>query len=419
MSRSSAMLALAMAAISLPASTATRRAKHRVAAPPAISTEARLASIQFVTSRALKAFDAIENPAALVPFFAQLSNPLEHGSLHILHYGDSHTASDDWANAMRQGLQSRFGPGGAGFTLAGRPFRGYRRFDVWGDSSSGWRTEGTIGRATDGRYGLGGVSIAADAPGETISLNTECAQLNLLFLRQPSGGQLDFAVDGTHAGTIATDGEAGPGLFEYPAAAGTHKYTITTVSAAPIKVFGWIADNRRGITYETLGINGAQAPMLLDWDERILLDHLGRRDPALIVVAYGTNEALNPHWTPESYVDQLGRVLDRLRRGAPLASILVIGPPDFGIRQRDGSYSAGRASEVIAVQREIALQHRCAFWDWRARMGGNGSVEEWVRAGYGQPDHVHFTGAGYKLTGDMLLEDLMEQYRRFQAVKAE
>jgi len=41
----------------------------------------------------------IENPAAMVPFFEQLRRAASgesSGPLSILHYGDSHTAADDW-----------------------------------------------------------------------------------------------------------------------------------------------------------------------------------------------------------------------------------------------------------------------------------------------------------------------------------
>jgi hypothetical protein len=75
--------------------------------------------------------------------------------------------------------------------------------------------------------------------------------------------------------------------------------------------------------------------------------------------------------------------------------------------------------DVIDIQRQVALENGCAFWDWRSRMGGPGSVREWVQAGLSQGDYVHFTGAGYRLVGDMLIEELLEQYNRFLAVRAE
>ncbi len=46
--------------------------------------------------------------------------------------------------------------------------------------------------------------------------------------------------------------------------------------------------------WETLGINGAQADLLLGWNPEILRAHVERRDPALIVLAYGTNERAVP-----------------------------------------------------------------------------------------------------------------------------
>jgi hypothetical protein len=74
---------------------------------------------------------------------------------------------------------------------------------------------------------------------------------------------------------------------------------------------------------------------------------------------------------------------------------------------------------VIEIQRQVARENGCAFWDWRAAMGGPGSVRQWVQAGLGQGDYTHLTGAGYRTIGGTLFEDLMEQYNRFVAIRAE
>ena len=142
-------------------------------------------------------------------------------SLHILQYGDSHTASDDWANQMRQDFQAKFGAGGPGYTLPGHPFLGYRRFDSRGNNSRGWYTGGIVTRKGDGIDGLGGISLTSQSAGETVTLTVECEQLELHYLRQPGGGQLEFSVDGAPTETIDTDGEAGPGVYSYIAAPGS------------------------------------------------------------------------------------------------------------------------------------------------------------------------------------------------------
>ena len=85
-------------------------------------------------------------PGALAPAFEQLfrlsSQPQDPAPVHIIHFGDSHTAADDFTGGVRELLKARFGDGGSGFSLAGHPFLGYRRFDVHGGGTAGWQSEG-------------------------------------------------------------------------------------------------------------------------------------------------------------------------------------------------------------------------------------------------------------------------------------
>jgi lysophospholipase L1-like esterase len=377
-------------------------------------------AFEAVSARAAQPTGALEDAGALVPFFEQISHPSANGPVRILQYGDSHTASDDWTDEMRQAFQHRFGAGGPGFTLPGHPFLGYRRFDSRGANSRGWYTDGIVTRKGDGVYGLGGVSLAAQAPGQTVTLSAECQQLELHFLQQPLGGALEFSVDGAPVETIDTNGDSGAAVYRYSPTPGPHQFALRTLSSNPVRLFGWVAQNQSGVTYETLGINGAQATLQLDWNPAILASELADRDPALIVLEYGTNEALSKTWTAEEYRTALREVIRRLRADAPVASILLIGPPDCQYRLKNGRrLPFPHLEEVIEIQRQVALETGCAFWDWRARMGGPGSVRQWVQAGLGQGDYTHLTGAGYRMVGDMLFAELMAQYDRFLTVRAE
>lgn len=403
-----------------PSKKATKKktARRRAAVVP-VSPAVRHAALEAVSARAAAASDTLDDAGALVPFFEQVSHAAANGPVRILQYGDSHTASDDWADEMRQDFQKKFGAGGPGFTLPGHPFLGYRRFDSRGANSRGWYTDGLVTRKGDGVYGLGGISLTAHAPGQTVSLSVECRQLELHYLQQPGGGQLEFSVDGAPAGTIDTNGEIAPGIYRYTPAPGPHQYALRTMSADPVRLFGWVAQNQTGVTYETLGINGAQAEMQLEWNTSILDGEIADRDPALIVLAYGTNEALSKTWTADGYRAALKEVIQRLRAAAPLASILLVGPPDCQYRLRNGRrLPFPHLDEVIEIQRQAALENGCAFWDWRARMGGAGSVRQWVQAGLAQGDYTHLTGQGYRMVGDMLFSEIMTQYERFQNAMA-
>ncbi len=398
--------------------TVARKKRPRVPVV-SVSPQTRHVAFEAVSARAAAPAGTLEGAGALVPFFEQVSHPPAGASLHILQYGDSHTASDDWADEIRRAFQSKFGAGGPGFTLAGHPFLGYRRFDSRGANSRGWYTDGIVTRKGDGIYGLGGVSLTAHSAGQTVTLSAECQQLELHYLQQPGGGQLEFSVDGQPVDTISTDGDETAGIYHYTPAPGPHQYELRTLSSAPVRLFGWVAQNQSGVTYETLGINGAQADLQLEWNTAILGGELADRDPALIVLAYGTNEALSKKWTAEEYRTALTEVVRRLRAAAPVASILMIGPPDCEYRFRGRRLPFPHLDEVIEIQRQVALENGCAFWDWRARMGGAGSVRQWVQAGLGQGDYTHLTSAGYRLVGDMLFNELMSQYNRFLTVRAE
>ena len=65
---------------------------------------------------------AIEHPERIGRFLSALGGPRR---VRITHFGDSHIAADLFTAPIRLGLQARFGNGGRGFLLAGRPWSSY------------------------------------------------------------------------------------------------------------------------------------------------------------------------------------------------------------------------------------------------------------------------------------------------------
>jgi lysophospholipase L1-like esterase len=362
------------------------------------------------------AYLPMENSAALVPFFEQLYKHQQGelpGPLHLLQYGDSHTAADEWTGDLRERLQERFGDGGSGYTYAGRPYRGYRHVNVKTGSSRGWRTDGLVGRSGDGAYGLGGISMSASNARESTYMLAEGQTFELFYLRQPGGGSFALYDNGELIEQVSTSGELAPAYYRYETDPGLHKLEVETLDRAPVRLFGWTADKASGVTFEPLGINGASAPMILNWNETVLDSNLSRRNPGLIVLAYGTNEAGRKSWTVESYREVFERILLRLRNAVPTATILVIGPPDQAVRTRKGWVTPEQLDTIIEAQHQAAIANGCAFWDLRAKMGGKGSMRQWVLAGLALYDYVHFTESGYKKISSAIFNDLMDQYELF------
>lgn len=395
----------------------------KTAKAPPVPAKVRAEAHDYVFQNVANGADIpVENSAALIPFFEQLYRHQRGevaGPVHILHYGDSHTAADEWTGDLRTHFQEKFGDGGSGFSLAGRPWNSYRRMDVRSGSTRGWHTDGLVGRTGDGIYGLGGVSLSTSSAHEAIYLDASAAEFELFYYQQPGGGTLQIYDNGTPMEQISTDGDAGPAYYRLEAIPGMHRVEAETLDRGPVRLFGWVAENTTGITYEELGINGAEASIILGWNEETLRSNTERRNPALIVLAYGTNEAGRKDWTLESYREMYSNLIARLRADAPAATILVIGPADRTQKVRKVGWQTMEKIEVIAeAQRQAALANGCAFWDLRAKMGGKGSMLKWVAAGMAQSDHVHFTGPGYRMIGDAVFRDVMSQYDIFLQARA-
>src|ERR1039457_6006058 len=201
----------------------------RPAAPPvgpAVRAAAQRKIEEYLADSAQKAF---QQPGALVPFFEQLvrlHTAADKTPVHIIQFGDSHTAADEWTGGLRDQFRERFGDGGSGFSLAGYPFRGYRRFDARGGGTTGWVSEGLRTGAGDGWFGLGGVSINTTRAGQSVFLQAECDRLEIHFLQQPGGGRLAPYDYDEFLDEIPTEGEPAAGFVRYETQPGPHRFLL-------------------------------------------------------------------------------------------------------------------------------------------------------------------------------------------------
>lgn len=364
--------------------------------------------------------------SALDGFYAQLDARArsmrepgpQAGTVRVLQFGDSHTAADMFTGEARRVFQQQFGDGGIGYSYAGHPFAGYRILGSERSQSAGWKTAGNkFLQLGDGQLGMGGIRISTNRAGEWVTLEAPCTSLELQYLEQPGGGSFTFTDNGGDPVEIQTDAAAtGPGTFTYNCPEGEHRFEILTEENAPVTLFGMVA-LQPGVTWESIGINGAEAPLMLKWDQSIFSQYLKDNSPALIVLAYGTNEAASPNWDEASYRAAFASLIDALHQYVPESSILVVGPADRSTARRRVWHPFAGTDRIVQAQSEVCRTHGCAYWDQRERMGGFGSMQDWVSIGWAQPDHTHFTGEGYRALADALMADLMTGYNAYQEHK--
>jgi lysophospholipase L1-like esterase len=184
--------------------------------------------------------------------------------------------------------------------------------------------------------------------------------------------------------------------------------TVTLGHAAfDPELFGvTIEGTEPGIVVDTLGINGARIGTPLAWEAEPWISEIRLRNPALFVLAYGTNE-VGDQVAPFRYAPELESLVERVRKGAPSADCLVVGPTD---REGPGWTPLPRVLEIEAVERQTAERMGCAFWSAVEAMGGEGGLRRWAELDppLGAPDRVHLTPKGYGELGTMMARILLE-----------
>ena len=400
---------------------------------------------------------------ALDPFYEALA---AGGRVLVTEYGDSHTAGDRLTGRIRHVFQEKFGDAGRGFLLTGRPaIKWYEQTDAHYGTDGEWKADQGGKKDTHEPYGLAGVRSYAEKQSaeawiqtcDDCEAGTAAARFEIYFLRQKDGGVLEARVDDgdwqrIHTALGADQGEdpmPDYAVIEVPD--GPHKLTLRPRGAKEVDVFGIASERAQpGVEVDALGIVGLQMSHLWSWDWNVITPQLAHRAPNLVILQYGTNEAdqgdaLDIQRFEDRYVELIGRV----RAAVPDAGILIVGPPDMAKRElgkkeceklaKDLEKRAAKARrrhkeftdtlppgcdwvtppklmEVIDAERRVAARTGVAFFDTFAAMGGAGVISSYITQDppLAYQDHVHFTGKGYVVWADLLLEDLMRGYAAWE-----
>jgi lysophospholipase L1-like esterase len=366
----------------------------------------------------------IDETGAMDAFYKRLAATIrgEKGAVtRILHYGDSVIASDYVSGTMRRRMQERFGDAGHGFITTANPWDWYFHNDVSHHASEGWEMSRITGPLTrDGMYGLGGASFhtsgVASATFGTVSrgdYGRKVSRFDVYYLEQPGGGDFQMEVKGQQPVRISTKG---PVKVSRKASVtvpdGEASMTVRALGWGDVRMFGTVLERDvPGVVYDALGSLGGRA---LLW-EQMNADHwkeqMTLRDPALVVLQYGTNESEMGYVNEAQYTKWMDDLIDKVRAAAPNASILVAAPPDRAEKGDDGRlHSMKTLLKIVALEEKIAKDEHVAFWSTFEAMGGKDSMARWVHKGLAGSDLTHPSPEGAIILGDLFFKSLVTGY---------
>ncbi len=398
---------------------------------------------------------ALSDTAALAPFFGALAD-LQAGRrkdpVTILQIGDSHTAADLIASSIRARLQARFGEAGRGVMPPGVPFNGYgpRQVDV--QQSDGWKLESSFPSPGGGAFGLTGWRLTSTRPGATVTMTADPEarfdQAMICAASGPGAGLLNVTAGDAHEVMALAAPTAVPVCRAFHFAAAQSRLEIAS-DGGPVTLLSFATfRDKPGVSLSNLGVSGTQLSDFAARDDATVGAELKAYAPDLIVMAFGTNEGFAPTLDIAAYQALVQAQIQRLKRLAPQASVLLLGPPDGALVRPDipedgihnANFSCAQLSpseiadypQLVAdkspalarwyeppalamvrqAQRSAATTAGAAYWDWDARMGGACSSHRLSRPDVKlmRGDHIHFTNDGGELIGGLLTDDLMAAF---------
>lgn len=353
---------------------------------------------------------ATNNEPNLSRLTQKLRGAQQH-SVHIVQFGDSHTAADFFSGQLRARLQQRFGNGGIGF-ISPLSLPGQRYANVALRSTSRDWSLATSRRDERADFPMGGSVAQPKANNRTVALEPFAAipgksRVRLLYNSERQNTLI--GANDQERRVIALPTTKDKWGFSYPINLTLPASLSIASSTVGTRIGGWYVDGPgQGVILSTLGSNGASLSLMDRWQDG-WQNQLRGLQPDLVILAYGTNEAFNDTLNLNDYRVQLQQRIRQIRRTLPEAAILLVGPSD-SMKDRSGN-SCGQATmldNVIRIQQDVARTEHTLYWDWRRHMGGNCAIRTWLARGDARPDLVHLTRSGYENSANQLYQDLMQ-----------
>jgi lysophospholipase L1-like esterase len=376
----------------------------------------------------------IEDPAqSLNSFYAALARTeaKQPGAItRITHYGDSPITNDGITAPVRRLLQEQFGDAGHGFILVDKPWDWYGHKAITFSSGGGWDDKPMIGgKESDGGFGLGGVSFHANGPGKFARFapasdgdtGKNFSRMEVYYLQQPSGGQFSVSVNGGDTQTVSTAGDTTSGFYEIKAPhAGANTFEVKSTGGS-VRLFGAVLENDGpGIVYDSLGVNGAYAGLLVTvMNENHWIEQLRHRNPNLVIINYGTNESqYDSDSQMQLYEKYLHEVIRRVHEALPQVAILVVSPMDRGKHIAGGKIITWPSiPRIVEMQRRVALEENVAFFNMYQAMGGEGTMAKWYarKNSLVGGDLIHPSPEGAEIVGRLIYEAIKDGYTKYKA----
>jgi lysophospholipase L1-like esterase len=338
--------------------------------------------------------------------------------INFYHIGGSHLQADVYTHEMRTNLQKNWAdlPGERGLVFP---------FDLGGTnapwnyaftSKNKWTFyKSTLDRPDSLEYGILGAVIETQDSIVDINFKYDKTKVKPPFDRlriYHNKGFIpytfQFGKDSSAVVRKQTNAEIGYTDVQFNQNLTEFHLTMTrdSIDTFNLQILGFqLSNNFPGISYTTIGVNGASLPTYLR--NKYFEEQLREFPPDFFAFSVGTNDANMPYdkFDPSFYKANLDSMIRMVLRVNPNCAILLTVPNDAYFERKFLNKNVARERKVIL---ELAKKYEAAVWDMYGIMGELGAAKTWARNRLMRKDLVHFTATGYRIKGDMFFESFVK-----------
>ena len=373
--------------------------------------------------------------SSLNNFFASLTNIAnEPKSIRILHYGDSQIEGDRISDYLRLKLQTQFGGEGPGL-IPLVPITGsvINRITY----SNGWDRYG-IFTAKDKRvphvnYGpmamlfrYANYNSKSDSVSPALAASVKIVTTKNGGVKSMSYNKLKLFYGGAKSKVLCEFYDGGifkesdslltGGYFnmkEYPVASLMHEFKFSGYDSPDF--YGVSLEGGKGVMVDNFGLRGSSGTFFIQINNSQLKQFYDYLNVKLIILQFGGN--MLPNLKDKEMAIQFSSYIQsqiyRIKKMAPQASILVIGPADMSVKEGTEYVTHPLLEDLRNALKQAAFDTDCAFFDMYDCMGGKNSMVTWVDAGIAAKDYIHFSPAGARKIAALLYSSLISDYNAY------
>lgn len=349
-------------------------------------------------------------------FYDKLLSLKQHnnGVVTIVHIGDSHIQADFLTSVMRNGLQHFFGNAGRGLVFPYQLAKSNAPADINSTSNVSWNYNRLAHPEISINNGIAGFCIQTNRPGAKINISLRDNEYG-----SQSFNKLTFFTDTVTSWLMQTEDSNDLTIIPTHTTDSSYQsitlqnnkssFTLSSQTTGNTQSFygASLVNNKPGVIYHAIGVNGAKYEQYnntpLFWKQ------LPALNADLYIISLGTNEAQNDSFIETDFLVQVAIFLENLKKTSPDATILITTPQD----SYKGEGSNGVMKKLNFSLLKYCMQSNIAIWDLYRITNGYGSAKKWFKKGLMSKDKVHFTSAGYKIQGQLLLNAMAKGYNNY------